>query len=145
MAAKPQTTRKHHRRGRPPAAQLARPDYPFTMKLPDGRTLFVEVPGRWMTQDRGGAPAFLPDAVKFLDRVQALAMSALDRCPSPGYFTTLREALGLTQAQFGEKIGVDKMTVSRWERGELRPRKKKLAAIEAVRREAVQNGVVLPG
>jgi hypothetical protein len=76
------------------APALSRPDFPYTLKLPDGRTLYVEVPGRWMTTDRSGEPAFLPPAVKFLDQVQALAMSALSRPPSPGYLTTLREALG---------------------------------------------------
>jgi hypothetical protein len=87
----------NRRRGPKPAAQLLRPDFPFTMCLPDGRVLFVEVPGRWTTEDRDGSVALLPDAVRFLDRLQALAMSALDRPPSPGYITSLREGLGLTQ------------------------------------------------
>lgn len=29
----------------------------------------------------------------------------------------IRENLGLTQAQLGEKVGVDQSTVSNWERG----------------------------
>jgi DNA-binding transcriptional regulator YiaG len=135
------TTRK--RRGRPPAAQLSTPDFPYTMKLPDGRTLFVEVPGRWMTRDRDGSPAFLPDAVRFLDRIQALAQR-LDRPPSPGFVTSLREALGLTQAEFGERIGVDKMTVSRWERGALRPSDESLKALEDLRKRATRSGVAIP-
>jgi DNA-binding transcriptional regulator YiaG len=135
------TTRK--RRGRPPAAQLSKPDLPFTMKLPDGRTLYVEVPGRWVTEDRDGSPALLPDAVRFLDRIQALAQR-LDRPPSPGFITSLREALGLTQAEFGERVGVDKMTVSRWERGALRPREASLRAIDDLRRRAVRTGVAIP-
>ena len=130
------------RRGRPPAAQLSKPDLPFTMKLPDGRTLYVEIPGRWVTKDRDGSPALLPEAVRFLDRVQALAQR-LDRPPSPGFITSLREALGLTQAEFGERIGVDKMTVSRWERGALRPSDESLAAIEEVRRRATRSGVTI--
>jgi DNA-binding transcriptional regulator YiaG len=113
------------------------------MKLPDGRTLFVEVPGRWMTNDRDGTPAFLPPAVRFLDRVQALAQK-LDRPPSPGFITSLREALGLTQAEFGERIGVDKMTVSRWERGALRPSDESLAAIAKLRDRATRSGVTIP-
>jgi len=131
------------RRGRPPAAQLSNPDFPYTMKLPDGRTLFVEVPGRWMTQDRDGSPAFLPDAVRFLDRIQALAQR-LDRPPSPGFITSLREALGLTQAEFGERIGVDKMTVSRWERGALRPSDGSLRALDDLRKRAIRSGVAIP-
>ncbi len=131
------------RRGRPPAAQLSKPDLPFTMKLPDGRVLYVEVPGRWVTEDRDGSPALLPGAVRFLDRIQALAQR-LDRPPSPGFITSLREALGTTQAEFGARIGVDKMTVSRWERGALRPGPESVRAIEDLRRRAVQSGVAIP-
>lgn len=131
------------RRGRPPAPQLGNPDLPYTMKLPDGRTLYVEVPGRWVTQDRDGSPALLPDGVRFLDRVQALAQR-LDRPPSPGFITSLREALGLTQAELGERLGVDKMTVSRWERGTLRPGAASLSALEELRRQLVRKGVTIP-
>jgi DNA-binding transcriptional regulator YiaG len=137
------TKEMKRRRGRPPAAQLSNPDFPYTMKLPDGRTLYVEVPGRWMTQDRDGSPAFLPGAVRFLDRIQALAQR-LDRPPSPGFITSLREALGMTQAEFGERIGVDKMTVSRWERGALRPSEGSLAAISELRNRATRSGVMIP-
>lgn len=136
--------KRRWRRGRPRAAQLSQPDLPYTMKLPDGRTIYVEVPGRWVTKDRGGEVAFLPGAVHFLDRVRALAVN-LDRTPSPGYFTVLREALGLTQAELGERIGVDKLTVSRWERGALRPSAESLAKLEKLRSEAVRKGVVIPG
>jgi len=118
-------------------------DLPYTMKLPDGRTLYVEVPGRWVAADRDGQPAFKPQAVDFLDRVRALAVK-LDRPPSPGYITALREALGLTQQEFGERVGVDKMTVSRWERGALRPSDESLGAIENLRRGAVRHGVTIP-
>ncbi len=113
------------------------------MKLPDGRTLYVELPGRWVRMDRDGQPVFLPPGVKFLDRLRALAMK-LDRAPSPGFITSLREALGLTQLEFGDRIGVDKMTVSRWERGALRPSAESLAAIEQLRREAIRRGVAIP-
>jgi len=109
------------RRGRPRAEQLSNPDLPYTMKLPDGRTLYVD----------------------FLDRVRALAIK-LDRPPSPGYITALREALGLTQQEFGERVGVDKMTVSRWERGALRPSDESLEAIENLRRQTVRHSVTIP-
>jgi transcriptional regulator with XRE-family HTH domain len=71
-------------------------------------------------------------------------MSALEHPPSPGYITRLREGLGLTQKELGLRIGVDKMTVSRWERGTLRPSGESLAALEKARREAVRKGVALP-
>ncbi len=131
------------RRGRGPAKQLSNPDLPYTMKLPDGRTLYLEVPGRWVTAERDGKPALLPDGVAFLDRVRALAIK-LDRPPGPGYIVALREALGMTQKEFAERIGVDKMTVSRWERGALRPSDESLAVIEQVRKQAVRRGVTIP-
>jgi len=131
------------RRGRPPAPQLGNPDHPYTMKLPDGRTLYVEVPGRWVTTDRGGERAFLPKGVAFLDKIRALAMT-LDRPPSPAFVTAFREALGLTQAELGERLGVDKMTVSRWERGTLRPGAASLSALEELRKQSVRKGVTIP-
>ena len=137
-------TKKRKRRGPAPAAALQNPDVPYTMKLKDGRTVYVEIPGRWVERDRDGTPALLPDAVRFLDRIRALAMM-LDRAPSPGYLASLREALGLTQKELGERLGVDKMTVSRWERGTLRPSDESLAALQKLRSEAVRKGVVIPG
>lgn len=142
MATK--TAKKTRHRGRTRAKHLSRPDVPYTMKLPDGRTLFVEVPGRWTVEDRGGEVAFLPEGVRFLDRIRALAMK-LDRAPSPGYVTALREAMGLTQAEIGKRIGVDKMTVSRWERGTLRPSDESLSALERLRKNAIAKGIVIPG
>jgi DNA-binding XRE family transcriptional regulator len=113
------------------------------MRLPDGRTLCVEVPGRWTTADRDGTPAFLPEGVAFLDRIRALFTSTLDRAPSPGYITRLREALGMTQEQFGDRIGVDKMTVSRWERGTMKPSGPARKAIEKLRKESIRKGVTV--
>lgn len=140
-----QTKKRKWRRGSPRNPALLRPDFPFVMKLPDGRRIYIEVPGRWVSQDRDGTPALLPQAVKLLDQVQALAMSTLSRALSPGYLTTLREALGLTQKEFGERIGVHKLSVSRWERGAGRPSATALAAIEKLRQEAVRRGVTLTG
>ncbi len=108
-----------------------------------GRTVAVEVPGRWVTADRDGSAALLPEGVAFLDRVRAVFLSVLDRAPSPGYLVSLRKGLGLTQAEFGERIGVDKMTVSRWERGAMRPGAEALRAIKKRRKEAVRRGVAM--
>ncbi|NOT02637.1 MAG: helix-turn-helix domain-containing protein [Phycisphaerales bacterium] len=96
-----------------------------------------------MTTDRDGSPAFQPEAVKFLDRVQALATSIADRPPSPGFILSLREGLGFTQKELGERLGVDKLTVSRWERGVVRPSAESLQTMESLRREAIRKGVTL--
>ncbi len=115
---------------------------PFTARLPDGRTLFVLVPGKWCELDASGEVLFKPDAVRFIDRVQTLAMRT-PKAPTPGYIRTLREALGLTQAQLAARIGVDKMTVARWEWGKLRPRAKAAAALGKLRRNAGRRGTVI--
>jgi DNA-binding transcriptional regulator YiaG len=105
--------------------------------------IYVEIPGRWVTKDRGGETAFLPPAVRLLDRMKVLAMSLTSRPVTPGYLKSLREALGLTQAQMGERAGVDKMTVWRWEQGRLKPSKGSLAALENLRKAAARQGVMI--
>jgi len=45
----------------------------------------------------------------------------------------IRKRLKLSQAQLAEKLGVDKMTVSRWERGETRPSKLAQSNIDNLR------------
>ncbi len=134
---------KHSEKGRA-RGDANPPDYPFTMKLSDGRTLLVEVPGRWMTADRDGSPAFEPEAVAFLDRVQVAFQSVLRRAITPAYLALLRGTLGMTQKGLGEAVGVDSMTVSRWERGEFKPRADALAAIEKLRKAALRRGVAIP-
>jgi DNA-binding XRE family transcriptional regulator len=138
------TAVRSRRRGPGPAPQLMRPDAPWTMRLRDGRTLAVEIPGRWTTQDRDGSLALLPPAVHFLDRLQVL-FSPMRTPPSPAYIKTLREALGLTQTGLGERLGVAKITISRWERGDLRPGGESLAKLESLRREVAREGAVFPG
>lgn len=119
-----------------------REDVPFTMPLPDGRTLFVLVPARWCVMDVSGEVAFGPEAARFLDRIQVMAMR-MPKAPTPGFIRTLREALGLTQVEFGERIGVDSMTVSRWERGTVKPRPAAVKAMDKLRRDAGRRGVVI--
>ena len=135
--------RRKTRTGPAPAAHLSNPDYPYTMKLADGRTVYVEIPGRWVRADRSGEAAFTPDAVRFLDRVRALSMN-MPGMPSPGFIVSMREALGLTQVELAERIGVASMTVSRWERGTLKPGAPSLAKLDRLRREAVRRGVPIP-
>ena len=132
------------RRGRRPREGLSGPGVPYTMKLTGGRTLYVEVPGRYVITDRSGEVAFTPEGVRFLDRVRALTMDA-GQAPSPGYIASLRGALGMTQQAMASRLGVNKLTISRWERGTLRPGRTSLDALRRLRQEAVNQGVVLPG
>jgi hypothetical protein len=113
------------------------------MKLADGRTLFVEVPGPMAVTDLSGEVAFTPEGVRFLDRVRALA-APLNSTPSPAFLTALREALGLTQREFGRVLGKNKLTVSRWERGAMRPGKESLDTLDDLLAKAKSQGVVIP-
>jgi DNA-binding XRE family transcriptional regulator len=119
-------------------------DFPYTMRFADGRTVAVEVPGRMVVRDRGGEVAFTPDGVRFLDHLRALFMP-LDRPPSPAFIRRLREALAMTQQAFSSEIGVDKLTVSRWELGKLKPGQNSIRAIRRLREKAVRRGVSLAG
>ena len=121
-----------------------RPDVPYMMKLPDGRTLYVEVPGRYAEQDRSGRVAFTPGGVRFLDRVRALAFP-LDTPPRPAFISNLRQALGMTQTEFGDAVGVNKMTVFRWEHGTTRPGSGALERLRRLVARAKRRGTLLAG
>jgi DNA-binding transcriptional regulator YiaG len=132
------------RRGRPGAAALWLADVPYTMKLADGRRVYVEIPGRWTMRDRSGDIGFTREAMRFLDRVRALLMKT-NGPPTPGYLRSLREALGLTQSELARIIGVNKLTVSRWERGKLHPSLASIRALRSLRDRSVKQGVLLAG
>ncbi|MBM4108411.1 MAG: helix-turn-helix domain-containing protein [Phycisphaerae bacterium] len=117
-------------------------DVPFTARLPDGRTLFVLIPARWCALDASGEVLLKPEAARFIDRVQAMA-TRTPGVPTPGYIRSLREAMGLTQADFAGRVGVDSMTVSRWERGAVRPGPAAVKALDKLRREAGRRGTVI--
>lgn len=48
----------------------------------------------------------------------------------------IRRRLGLTQAQFGDLVGVDQSTVSNWEKGETTPRGPAVKMIMSVEDQA---------
>ena len=139
-------TRRHrtHPVGRRPRTRALAPGVPYAMRLADGRTLFVEVPARMATRDRGGEVAFTPEGVRLLDRLRALA-SDVGPSPSPAFLATLRAAMGLTQEQLAKRIGVHKLTVSRWECGTLHPSAEAVERLRALAREMKHAGVALPG
>jgi len=137
-------SRSARRAGRPRRAELSAPGIPYTMRLADGRTVFVEVPARTAVRDRGGELAFTPEGVRFLDRIRALA-SNLEAAPSPAFITALREAAGFTQEELGRRIGRHKLTVSRWECGTLHPDREALKRLRKLFQELRTSGMVLPG
>jgi transcriptional regulator with XRE-family HTH domain len=57
----------------------------------------------------------------------------------------MREAMALTQSQFGRKLGVSKMTVSRWERGKMKPSPATTRAIQQLQRKIRYEGVNIDG
>ncbi len=122
--------------------RVIREDVPYTMLLPDRRTVLVLVPAEECERDVSGEILFKPEAVRRLDRVRVMAMN-MPQALTPGFIRTLREALGLTQAQLGERVGVDKLTVYRWERGMVKPGPAALKGLGKLRREAVRRGVTL--
>ena len=131
---------KTTRRGGEPRAFTD--DVPYAMRLPDGRTMLVLLRPEWCELDVTGELLFKPDAVRFLDRIRVMAMKA-PKSPTPGFIVTLREALGLTQVELGERLGVDSMTVSRWERGTVKPGAMAVKALDKLRREAGRRGTVI--
>lgn len=117
-------------------------EVPHVMRLHDGRTVLVLVPGDACVVDESGQVAFLPAAVRLLDRVRTAAGS-VPADPSPAYIRTLREALSLTQSQLAAKLHVDKMTVARWEWGKSKPTAAKVKALDRLRRALGRKGVII--
>ena len=52
----------------------------------------------------------------------------------------LRERLGMTQAEFAQEVGVHVPTVSRWERGVMKPAPMAIKIMEALARRAGRSG-----
>ena len=51
--------------------------------------------------------------------------------------------MGFTREQFGAKVGVDKMTVYRWENGTRRPNEADMKKVNRMRDSNASKGVVL--
>lgn len=115
---------------------------PYVMPLPDGRSVFVRVPAHMTGRDRDGSLTFKPEGVRYLDRVQVMAMDTPPE-PTPGYIRTVREALRLTQAEFAKRLGRSTITVKKWEAGDARPGKEAVARLRRLVDRASRRGVVL--
>jgi transcriptional regulator with XRE-family HTH domain len=85
----------------------------------------------------------LPPAVRALDRLRAIF--TIQNKITPGFIISLREAMGLTQERFGRKLGVTKMTISRWECGTMRPSRSMVAAIRNLQARLRNKGVKIDG
>jgi DNA-binding transcriptional regulator YiaG len=109
--------------------------------LPSGKESMLAVTLRadWLKPDRAGQPLLLPPAVRAVDRLRAVF--ADQEKITPGFIISLREGMRLTQAQLGHNLGVSKMTVSRWERGKMRPGHRAASAILKLQAHARATGV----
>jgi len=118
-------------------------DLPYVVPLGEHGMLAIRLRAAWLKADRSGRPLLLPPAVRALDRLRATftAPAAL----TPGFVISLREAMGLTQSQFAGRLGVTKMTVSRWECGKMRPGELASAAIGKLQTQAQREGVKIDG
>ena len=114
-------------------------DLRYVVSLGKNGILAISLPAAWLKADRSGQPLLRPSAVLALDRLRALFVEQDEI--TPGFIVSLREAVGLTQEQFGKQLGVAKTTVSRWERGRMRPSAEKIAAMRRLQRHARKRGV----
>jgi DNA-binding transcriptional regulator YiaG len=106
-----------------PQARQLRAGVPFVMCLPDGRSVFVQVPDHLISRRRGEKVTFTAEGDRFLEQIQGEALQAPKR-PSVLQIRELRRATGLKQPEFAERIGYSVVTVKKWEAGELKPGKK---------------------
>jgi DNA-binding transcriptional regulator YiaG len=118
-------------------------DLPYILPFGDGGMLAISLPAEWLKPDRSGQPLLLPPAVRALDRLRAVFTA--QKHLTPGFIVTLREAMGLTQDQFSRKLGVSKMTVSRWECGRMRPSPSMTTVIRKLQARARHEGVKIDG
>jgi len=118
-------------------------DLPYVVSLGERGMLAVTLRATWLKADRSGQPLLLPPAIRALDRLRAV-FTTQERI-TPGFIISLREAMGLTQEQFGRKLGVTKMTVSRWECGRMLPSPSAATAIRSLRMRTQHQGVRIDG
>ena len=118
-------------------------DLPYVVPFGESGMLAITLRAAWLKPDRSGQPLLLPPAVRALDRLRAVF--AAQNQVTPGFIISLREALGLTQEQFGRKLHVSKMTVSRWECGRMRPSHATSDAIRKLQSRTQSEGVRIDG
>jgi len=117
-------------------------DLPYVMHLPGQRALALTIPAAWVVLDKTGEVCLRPPAVHWLDKLRAL-YSRLETTPTPGFIRVLREAMNLTQAELAQRIRVNKMTVSRWERGTAKPSDQAIKLLVKIRASALRRGLLV--
>lgn len=118
-------------------------DLPYVVSIGRENMLAISFPAAWVKAGKDGEPLLLPPAVRALDRLRATF--AEEAKPTPGFIVSLRQALGLSQEEFGRRLGVCKMTISRWECCRMRPAANATAAIRALQAQARRAGVKISG
>lgn len=118
-------------------------DLPYAIPLGENRILGITLRAKWLKADRSGEPLLLPRAVRVIDRLRAVFAS--QQILTAGFISSMREAMGLTQSQFGRKLGVSKMTVSRWECGKMKPGPATTRAIRQLQVKTRYEGVTIDG
>jgi DNA-binding transcriptional regulator YiaG len=114
-------------------------DLPYSIPFEEGGMLAILLRAAWLKADRSGQPLLLPPAVRAIDQLRAVFSAS--GAMTPGFIVSLREAAGLTQEQFGRKLGVTKMTVSRWECGRMQPSSELVVSIRRLQSQARRHGV----
>jgi DNA-binding transcriptional regulator YiaG len=117
-------------------------DLTYAIQTDDG-ILAISLKAEWLRADPDGQPLLGPQAVRTLDRLRATFYTP--NKVTPGFILSLREAMGLTQTEFGRRLNVTKMTISRWECGTMRPTKAAVKAILVLQDEARHAGVKIDG
>jgi len=90
----------------------------------------VSTAGAWRVEIQGGDPyaewraRTLPVFVRIAEGLPPRPVGFLDVHGVGERIRVRREALGLTQDQLGRRVGVSFVTVSRWERGVVPPRRR---------------------
>ncbi|MEM6560155.1 MAG: helix-turn-helix domain-containing protein [Planctomycetota bacterium] len=116
----------------------------YALKLAEDRHILIELPASSIAFGPDGDLLLRPEAVRLLERARA-ALSDMPDQPSKGMIRRFREAMSLTQKELGDAIGVDKLTVSRWERGEIRPRLSAVKAMRKLRAKRARTGLAVDG
>lgn len=92
---------------------------------------------------RTGELSYTLEAMRTFDRLRGL-LKDLTREPTGGQIRRLRETLGMTQIAFGNELKVTSQTVSRWERGEVKPSGDTMVRLRCLQSRALRDGLAIP-